>query len=66
MITNITGGKQTSDVRYEGGSIDSPSDLDWGEIENYGADSEVGKISRKSRWDLRFWRSQRTVQIRSL
>ena len=45
MITNITGGKQTSDVRYEGGSIDSPSDLDWGEIENYEPISKWGNIA---------------------
>ena len=27
---------------YSGGIIDSPIDLDWGELENYEADSEVG------------------------
>ena len=31
------------DIR--GGPIDSASDLDWGEIGNYGTDIEVGDIS---------------------
>ena len=35
-------GGQNSDVRCTGGAIYSPIDLDWGEIENYGTDSEEG------------------------
>ena len=35
-------GDQTTDVRYAGVAIDSQSGLDWGEIENYGTDIEVG------------------------
>ena len=35
---------QPCDVMYAGESIDSPIVLDWGEIENYGAYSEVGDI----------------------
>ena len=34
---------QTNEIRYTGGAIDSPSDLDWEELGNYGADSEVGR-----------------------
>ena len=34
-------GDQTSDVRGAGEAIDPPIDLDRGEIENYGADSQV-------------------------
>ena len=29
-------------MRYAGESTDSPCDLDWGEIENYGTGSELG------------------------
>ena len=32
------------DVNYTGGGSDILSDLDWGEIENYGADSEVDQF----------------------
>ena len=41
-IIKKTGG-QTNEVRYTVGAIDSPSDLDWGELENYGADSAAGR-----------------------
>ena len=34
-------GDQTSDVRYAGEAVDSPCGLYWGEIENYGTDTEV-------------------------
>ena len=40
-IIQITG-DQTSDVRYTGEAIDPPCDLEWEEIDKYGADSEVG------------------------
>ena len=36
-------GDKTNDVLYAGrGGVDSPSDLDRGDLWNYGADSEVG------------------------
>ena len=43
MIIKITGDK-TNEVRYTGETIDSPSDLDWGDRSNYGEDSEVGGV----------------------
>ena len=36
MIIKITFGGQTCDVRYSGGTIDSPIDLDWVGIETKG------------------------------
>ena len=36
-------GDHTNDVRYSGETIDSASDLDSGELENYGADIEVAR-----------------------
>ena len=65
VIIKITGGNQTSDVRKTGESIDPPSDLDWAEIENYGADSEVVDFSSKSRRNVRLWRNQRPGRNRS-
>ena len=38
----VIAGGQTSDVRCAVEAIDSPRDLGWGEIENYGTDCEVG------------------------
>ena len=38
----MTGGL-ANEVRYTGGTIDSPIDPDWGELGNYGADSGVGR-----------------------
>ena len=37
-------GDQPSDVRYTREAIDSPNDLDWGGVENYGTHSEAGVI----------------------
>ena len=46
---------QNSDVGYAGEATDSPSDLDWGEIGNRGADIEVGGylLNREGTFD--YW-----------
>ena len=38
-------GRQNSDVGYAGEATDSASDLEWGELGDYGADIEVGGLS---------------------
>ena len=45
-------GGKASDVRRAGESTDSPSGLEWKEIENYGTDSEAGGLSYKSRRNM--------------
>ena len=42
IIIKISGG-QSKAVLYTVGNVGSPSDLDWGELGNYGTDSEVGR-----------------------
>ena len=38
---DIRGGP-AADVLYTGEDVEAPSDLDWGELGNYGTDSDVG------------------------
>ena len=42
-IANEVSG-ESRDVNFAVGGDDPPSDLDWGEIENFGTDSEVGQF----------------------
>ena len=44
MNIKITWGGRTSDVRYTGGAIDAPSDLEWSEIETTGPVSKRGVV----------------------
>ena len=37
-------GDKRRGARYTGEAIDSSGDLDWGIIENYGTDSELGGV----------------------